>query len=70
MRKKHNIQIGDLFYVPFTQTTILITDLPNDKTFYCRGIYSFNTEEKNVGTLAGINNAIDTGEWLYYPVVK
>jgi hypothetical protein len=70
MKKKYNIQIGGLFYVPFSQSTILITDLPNDKTFYYRGLYSFNTEEKNVGTHAGINDAINNGEWIYYPVVE
>jgi len=70
MKKKYDIQIGDLFYVPISDTTILITNLPSLKTYYCRGIYAGVTEEKNVGTLEGINNAINTGEWIYYPVVE
>jgi hypothetical protein len=68
--KKYNIQIGDLFHIPHSETTILITRLPNNRSDYYRGIYSENIKETNVGTYEGISVVIDNGDWIYYPVDK
>jgi hypothetical protein len=70
MKKKYNIQIGDLFYVPFTEAIILVSSVPNGKTVFYRGIYKYETKERNIGSYDGLQDAIDKKEWIYYPVVR
>ena len=68
--KKYNIQVGDLLYIPYTDSYVIVTRLSDNKSKPHRGIYRYETEERLIGTVAAIEQAIYSGEWIYYPVVE
>ena len=62
------INIGDVL-ITTQQNTILVVDI-NKLNRMLRGIYSGETEIRNVGYESAINIAVESGHWKHYPVVK
>jgi hypothetical protein len=62
------INIGDVL-ITTQQNTILVVDI-NKLNGMLRGIYSGETEIRNVGYESGINIAVESGHWKHFPVKK
>ena len=60
------INIGDVL-ITTQQNTILVVDI-NKLNGMLRGIYSGETEIRNVGYESNINFAVESGHWKHFPV--
>jgi hypothetical protein len=60
------INIGDVL-ITTQQNTILVVDI-NKLNGMLRGIYSGETEIRNVGYESDINIAVESGDWKHFPV--
>ena len=62
------INIGDVL-ITTQQNTVLVVDI-NKLNGMLRGIYSGETEVRNVGYESSINIAVESGHWKHFPVKK
>ena len=61
------INIGDIL-ITIQQNTILVVDININGML--RGIYSGETEVRNVGNIKNICFAVENGNWKHYPVIE